>query len=347
MSGLFTAIQQASPSWACACGAPVPPLGERVLVNEEASIISQSGGEEQIEMRLSADSVTKQSGLIFPTPAPATTALGSDDNFNLVDSQVRQDVKVVKDWWSWPSLPSFEMGSGAPQAGAPPHILSQVQLGPVQASTLKATDTSGLTSWLDDNGYGLRPEVKTLLATYVKRGWYFVALKMTGTEPLDGQLQPLRFTFASDHLVYPMALSQAATEGQTVDLYVFGKHKQTVSFLNGSDQASGVPIPQGTTEWAAPVSDPKLSSNFGPYLTYEKFYFGAPSQQITGDFGISQAENDSVVGPTGTEYVRFGPIPMGWLIVFSSFFVIGVVIIWAVVRRQRPNSRKLPVPQNP
>src|SRR5690606_29712874 len=110
----------------------------------------------------------------------------------------------VYDWWSVP-------GDGGASAGsAPPEVLERVQLGPVEAVTLAASDASGLADWLDGNGFALSPEVAALLDGYVERGWFFVALRLTGDAPLDGGLDPLRFRFESDSLVYPLELSRAA-----------------------------------------------------------------------------------------------------------------------------------------
>ena len=98
------------------------------------------------------------------------------------------------------------------RAEAPPSCSIRCSSGRCEATTLEAVDATGLTEWLDTNGYAIRDEIAALLDEYVEKGWYFVALKLTSDVPLDGGLDPIRFTFDSDELVYPMALSKAATD---------------------------------------------------------------------------------------------------------------------------------------
>lgn len=320
---LGLAVAPVAPAAACACGGVAPSPGSEVSVGDEHAIVSWDGETERIDLLLGVLSTATETGLVFPTPSPATVTLGDRADFEAIDRVTTPRRVEELDWWTFRGS-----GDGA-SAGAPPEVLDRVQLGPIEAVTLAATDTAGLETWLADNAYELSPEVTALLDGYVERGWYFVALKLTGDAPLDGGLDPLTFTFASDQLVYPLELSRAATTPQTVRLFVFSDHRQVVSF-----GGTGEP---GFTSWAAPVTGTEVES-FGDYLTVFELYFADPASGILGDLTFADAPDD---GPIGTERRVTVPVgilgvPLGWILVgVGVLVVLGVVAVAAIVTAKR------------
>lgn len=316
----------AAPAYACACGAPAPTPGTEVNVDRETSIVRWDGGLEEIVMQLDMRSDAGETGLVVPTPNPATVTAGDGEIFDALATAI-EPVEVIEwDWWG--NGIGFGSTGGAPGDGAP-QVLAQVQLGPIEATTLAADDAQGLTDWLDENGYALSAEVTAELAPYVTEGWSFVALKLTGELPFDGELDPIRFTFESDSLVYPMRLSRAADSPQTVRLYVLGDHRAVVTTIGGDDVAG-----QNTTIYASRPVDPAITA-LGEYLTVVDLYFGDPGSQITSDLGIADAPNDDEVIPTytRTEVVQVAGIPVGPLVVtLVIMLIIGAIAI--LVRRR-------------
>ena len=335
-------VQIASPAYACACGAPAPvaadPNGD-VMIDEEYAIISSHGTSEQIDMRLSMQTLARDSGLIMPTPSPASVSLGDADVYETVALEMTPRNVTVRDWWT--SDGSFPGTSGAadPLYAQPPVVLDVVQLGPLEATVLAASDAQGLSDWLDANGYGLRPEVTDLLATYIERNWSFVTIKLTSTEGLDGDLDPIRFVFDTpvSGLVYPLALSKAARTAQTVNVYIFDDHRRDIGFADGSNIVSS-PQAVGLT-WAAPVRDESLLE-YGAYLTAYNLYFDDPGQQIADDLVFPQESTDEEYGTVvyTVEYMTILGIPLGWLGVI--ILVVAVVIIANQVRRRIPARRR-------
>jgi hypothetical protein len=315
------AITPLAPARACACGGVAPSPGSEVSVGEEHAIISWRDGVEQIDLLLGVLSTDVETGLIFPTPNPATVSLGDRADFEAIDRVTTPERIEEYDWWSFGSA-----GDGA-TAGAAPIVLEIVQLGPIEAVTLAASDSAGLQTWLADNDFTLSSAVTALLDGYIDRGWYFVALKLTGDAPLDGGLDPLRFRFETDELVYPLELSRAATSPQTVRLFVFDDHRNRVSFVG-----AGTPVATFTS-WAAPVVGTEVEA-FGDYLTVFELYFAEPGTQILGDLEFVDALSDEA---TGTEYgvsvpIGFLGIPLGWILValvlaggFGAFVVVSSV----------------------
>jgi len=102
-------------------------------------------------------------------------------------------------------------------------------LGPFDVATLAASDAGALAGWLDRNGYALSDGPSSALQPYVDNGWYYVAarLRPEGAGALGGELDPLRVTFASVQIVYPMRASSAASDSLGVLLYVLAPHRRT------------------------------------------------------------------------------------------------------------------------
>lgn len=324
LAGCLTGLGIAQPATACACGAPTPPDGVRVTVGQEQALVTFDGGIERIDLVLDMLADGAETGLVLPTPTPATVSLGDTALFEALDRQTEPPVVVRQDWWGG-------AGDGA-AGGAPPTVLAEVDLGPVQAVTLAASDADGLRDWLDANGYGIAPGVRALLGDYVARGWSFAALKLTGEQTLDGQLEPVRFEFAAESAVYPLLLSQASDDPQSVRLYLVGDDRMEASFPDGAE------LP-GDVTWAGPIDEPELTP-LGGYLTVVDAYFFDPGAQITGDLDIRSTGLRSDYAPPveRTEYLRLGGVPLGVvLLVVGAVFAAMLV---AVAIRYAARSRR-------
>lgn len=317
IAALFVGLQIAAPAAACACGAPAPRPGTDVIVDKEHAILSWDGDQERIELLLDMLTDAEDLGLIFPTPSPANVTAGDRQTFVDIETAIQPREVIVDDWWEFGGY-----GAGAPEGGGAPVVLDQVQLGPVEATTLEASDTTGLTDWLDANDYGIRPEIEALLGEYVEKGWYFVALKLTSDAPLDGGLDPIRFTFDSDELVYPMALSKAAESLQQVRLYVFQDHRARVAALD--DPSAN--LPYGSAVWAGAAPDD--IADLGGYLTVVDLTFDAPSIQIPGDLVIVDNGDDEPLIPAYEVHraLTVAGIPMG-VFVILGVAAAGVVLL--------------------
>lgn len=317
-----------------------------VSIDREYAIISARDGREQIDMRLSVETVAQDTGLIFPTPAPATVTMGDEADFEAVAEQMIPKEVVREDWWRL--IPPLGGMAGGPDGSAgQPTVLDDVQLGPLRATTLAASDADGLTSWLEENGFGVREEVAGLLEGYVAKNWYFVAISLTNPEGLGGDLAPLRFTFdlPAGGLTYPLALSQAARVTQTVNLYVFGEHQHTVKWAQ-ADGEPGAHVPRDRLtpdagahpEWSGPVDQAALV-DYGRWMTALTLYFSDPGEQIVGDLVFPEADSDQEVG---TSYlvvreVTFMGIGAGWPLLALSVQLSAAVVFgsWAAIAKAR------------
>ena len=326
------------PALACACGGVASPAGFDVSVAQEQAIVSRHNGQETIELRLGLESASVGTGLVFPTPEPAEVSLGSAATFEQIETATAPRTVVEKYWFGLPETPTGS-GPGAAAAAAPfrPQILSQVQLGPLQATTLRAQDATGLTEWLAGNNYRISDAVTALLPDYIDRGWYFVAVKLTGETALSGNIDPIQITFPSEALVYPMTLSRAATTAQFVRLYVFDEHRARPAALAAPSAELRVVT---STYWAGQA--PSELVERGPYLTALNLEFPNPATDIPGDLTMVRAPDDSAVQLEirVKHLVTLAGIPIGWAVPLA------VVLLWIVIgtirgivrRRRRDNE---------
>ncbi|MCV7218542.1 DUF2330 domain-containing protein [Mycobacterium crocinum] len=267
---------------ACACGGIVSPdLDARVT--GEQSLVALDGNAETVVMRLDLHSVADNAGLIVPTPTPATASQGEPGLFRELERL---------------TAPRIEHGgtghSGLEETGAVPGgrptVVAQVQLGPLEATTLTGGDLTGVRQWLDSNGYTMRPEVTAALDPYLKQGWSFVAMRLVGGAPLSGQLDPVRLDFSSDQLVYPMRMSAVAKDTQRVTIYTLGQHRMQRTDADASRQDVTVDYAGSIEGRTTDRALTELSAK-NPYLTKISTTITEPSS-IATDFIFSPAPND-------------------------------------------------------
>ncbi|MBS4102260.1 DUF2330 domain-containing protein [Tsukamurella paurometabola] len=304
------ALPVAAPaSHACACGAPAMPDGIDATATQELALLSWDGRTETIEMSLDLHSAGDHGALVVPTPAPATITSGSRTTFQELARTTAPRRETRRRIFGVPSLPLM---SATPFGDGTPLVLARMRLGPVEAVTLQAGSTAGLQKWLRENGFTLRPEVAATLGGYVADGWSFTALRLVG-EDLRGALQPLRMTFASTALVYPMRMSRAARTQQQVTLYFMGPHRVARTDADRSAQTERV-------DFAGRVrpQDPRLAelARGGDYLT--ALTYAADPARITRDFTFGRAPSDEPHQRVIVEYVSDGRSMMTTLAVITG-----------------------------
>jgi len=227
LGGLVLSV--ASPAWACGCGAYVPDR-EGATVADERALITWDGTTQDVLMSLGVTGSSERAAWVMPVPSAAHVTLGDAAVFTELDQLTAPRVEYRDSWW--PTFTWLLPAEAAPEtAGAPGgavDVLGRQRIGPFDVTRLAADDPVALATWLTDNGFPHPDGLDANLAPCVAGGWEVVAVELVPAEagaPLTGNLQPLRLSFASDTVVYPMRLSRAATTPQTVDLFVLADHR--------------------------------------------------------------------------------------------------------------------------
>lgn len=284
-----------SPAWACGCGGYVPDAASRARVSGETALVRYDGTTEQIHLSMAVNGNSRTAAWIMPVPSAAQVELGRDGLFNQLAYETRTRIQ-----YRTTHRPSFKLprtmagrdrdgSGGAPTAGAGVQVRGQMLIGPFQVVRLGATDAAEITSWLTGHGYAARPGMAATLAPYVAERWEIVAVRLapktTTSELSGGATPPLRLSFTSDEIVYPMRMSRGATTSQTVNVYVAAPYKVV-------PQAS--PDPQVTPKltFAGKVSSFEEVAEPASYLTAYTATYTQP-ERISSDFRFSRAPDDA------------------------------------------------------
>lgn len=284
----------AAPAWACGCGAYIPD-GGRAAVATERALIAWDGARQDVVMSFQVTGDSDTAAWIMPVPSATDVTLADPDLFVELARLTRPRVEYRDDWW--PNLPPLDLeadssdGVGAAPSGA--SVVNRQRIGPFDVATLAADEAAGVATWLSDNGFPTPAGLEDNLAVYVDRGWQVIAVKLVPAESgeLTGDLEPLRLSFASRLVIYPMRLSRSATTAQTVDLYLLAPHRM-------DPDSTPVPDARPDLEYAGRIDADTASAALSPYLEYGDFLtrwsdvITAP-EDIEGDYVFVQAGEDT------------------------------------------------------
>ncbi|MEV5967728.1 DUF2330 domain-containing protein [Kribbella sp. NPDC051952] len=279
-----------TPAWACACGGYLPDAESRARAYGENALVQYDAGTEKITLSMAINGTSKKAAWIMPVPAAAKVELGDDQLFYRLDMMTRPKVVTKKTYWPFRNLGIMagrgDYAGAAPGAGSGVNVRQQMVLGPFQVARIDGSSGTAVTDWLRTNGYVVPATLAANLTPYLTEKWEIVAVKLAPKrdgESMSGATPPLRLTFASDRIVYPMRLSKGATTDQTVTVYVAAAHRV---------DATKLPDPDVKPEllFAGRVESETLTKP-ADFLTAYTVTYSDPSR-ITDDFTFAPAAND-------------------------------------------------------
>jgi hypothetical protein len=320
----FVATGAAAPAAACGCGV-LAPAGSAATVLDERAIISWDGERQTIELALDLDSSSLSAGLLIPTPQPASVTVGDARTFALIEDLIEPEMVEQTDWWGL----GYLSAAPGPNDSSPPQ---RVDPGALEMTSLDASDTAGLQTWLGTNSFELTETMTETLEVYAELGWSFTGIRLANEDGFDGRLDPIRLTFDTSSMVYPLRLASSASGPQTLRLYVFDAHRDSV--VRASQPTMNL---EGDVDvlWAGKAEDARLAV-LGEYLTAIDLRFDNPEEQVTSDIGFVRSIDSADLKPTVVEYhmVTLLGIPVGTLVV--AWLVLGFSLgLGHVVGRRR------------
>ncbi len=341
------ALVAPDPARACACGAFVGEESSTVQVEEEVAAIAWDGQTERMILSLAALSQANEAALLLPTPAPATVQLAEEGMFDELDDLTSPEVEVEYYWWPRDRDTSMD-GGGAPGGVS---VLETVDLGPVEATVLDASNPDDLAQWLEEHDYVMDDSLAQAVRPYVTEGWYYVAVRLTAPGNLTGTIPPLDISFESSSMVYPMRMSAAANNAQTVRTYVFAE--QRMARADASADGSRIETRYAGVPDTSTVQSDTLTELFadGPYLTVVDQTFFNPSTEIVSDFIFERSSNGGDVQEVTVvqELRTIAGFAAGPFLLVSGLAVAVVVTGFLVARRRRRRRLQVvpPVPAPP
>ncbi|MEW2556645.1 DUF2330 domain-containing protein [Streptomyces zhihengii] len=338
-----------APAHACGCGAMIPDRNARISVGRETSVVAWDGRTEQIVMRFTVGGDAPRAAWIMPVPGRAEVELGEAALFDELVRAAAPEHRERPYFWprggDWPFGDVDGAGAAAPLPGAAGvDVVGRERLGDFDVARLASSDPGALSRWLGENGFDLPEGLTEDLRPYTDRGWEYVAVRLAPREEgavLRGALDPLRITFASDELVYPMRLSRRAATPQSLGLFVLAAHRmEPVSAIGGREPEvtfAGKVAPTGAVG--------RLTGGEERFLTVLDQSFPEPGR-IDGDHELRRAAEDTSFRRVvyEDELLTFAGIP-AWLLTSGG----GAALLtglgaWALrARRTRPVAPPAPV----
>jgi hypothetical protein len=313
----------AVPANACGCGIVTPPDGVAARATDERAIVSMVDGVETIEFTADMLSKAKSVGLLIPTPTTATVEAGDARTFDLIENLIKPTVTDEADIWGYSHFV-------APPKNRETNGAERVQLGPFVVSRIAPGDVSTMKKWLKKNDFVMSDEAAAAMTLYANQGWSITAVRLDASQSLKGHIDPIRLSFRTKELVYPMRFARLSTVPTSIRLYVFSDKRSYLAQANQRVTDLSAPV---TTDWAGPTPDPRLE-NLGDYLTVLNVDLSDPPQQATSDIGIIESRILTDVTETTPRYhvITLLGIPVGSLVV--GWLLIGILLItvWAVRR---------------
>ncbi|OBF33976.1 hypothetical protein A5719_04170 [Mycolicibacterium peregrinum] len=328
----------AAPAWACGCGAYIPDRAGASVADERA-LVAWDGVTEDILMSFNVRGGSSKAAWIMPVPSEAEVTLGEPAVFSALAALSAPRIEYRDSWWpsfGWLSGMVSQRGDGLVSAAAPDGVTvrSQQRLGPFNVTRLASDDPHALASWLSEKGFPQPPSLAEDLTPYIAGGWEIVAIQLfpdAAGQTLTGNLQPLRLSFASDTVIYPMRLSRAAKLPLAVDLYVLANHRMDPTAFPVSGRK---PELQFAGRISSGIRELDTFLEAGNYLTRWTDTIDSPAS-IDGDYGFAPAASD-----TDYQEVIYRERDRGDLTGLALLAAAAIGAVFVIVRTLRIRGRR-------
>ncbi len=213
--GLLLLFHVLAPARTSACAA-APHAGQIVrIASEEALIVWDAATHTEHFIRRGAfDTDASDFGFLVPTPSPPELGEADDAVFDRLAATIQP--RTITEHEYVPTtcillpLMTFWGARSAPLTAAVPvasvRVISEQRVAGLDATVIAANDAAALTSWLDERGYPVRPELTRWLEPYVAAGYAITAFKIARGDGGDrGAIgtRAVRMTFHADAPYYP------------------------------------------------------------------------------------------------------------------------------------------------
>lgn len=238
------------PQLTFADGMIAPPPDYYMYESDQQGVIFYEQGVETLVISIKFSGDAQDFAWIVPTPSQPEVTKGSVDLFSNLNELTQPSTPLLQEG----DVRFFDPG----EAGGI-NILEEKQVEYYDVTVLTADDKNALFDWLNNNDYSYPSDKKYILSSYVDNGWYFTAMKIN-TEAISsdvsqalrtGQAVPVKLTFKTDKIVYPLKISSVMGENNDNLITQNSDASLAVSFTDPSEE-----MPLNSNPSAMPVSLP-------------------------------------------------------------------------------------------
>jgi hypothetical protein len=313
-----------------ACGLPL-----EATMPAEKALVSYADGRQEITWSVTLDTEKPDAAVIFPVPGVPRVAEAPRELFRYLEAATAPKIETVKEERS--------SGDDETAGGAPPRtgvdVLGRETIGDYDVARLAADDPRALERWLRENRYTVPAKAQPILDDYVAENWKFVAVKLANAGAEQGELAPLRVSFPSQEIVYPVRLDYVSGQPMSMDLWFLWEHRLVVPPLE--PRYAG---PVADLERPVPAELRDLFPEGAPYITRAAGQNIDP-ERLEEDIVPAQAPSDEAFRATETrvEFVEPGSLggdgddgASAWLIALViaavGVLAVGAILLWRRMR---------------
>ncbi len=191
------------PPPAHSCAVAMRP-GDRVDIAAESALIvwDEKTKTQHFIRRASFQTQVPYFGFLVPTPTEPKLYETPDEAFQHLEDWTKRELKHEKAY-VW--LPSLFMLGAAKQAADTVEVVGKYRIAGGKAVVLKASDAEALRKWLDEHGYDARPQLRSWLDVYVRKGWFITAFQFARTDQKETTVAPkaVRMSFRTEQPFFP------------------------------------------------------------------------------------------------------------------------------------------------
>ena len=290
---------------------PRPCYGCYVYPGQQRAVIFQEDNTETMILTSSFRGNAKDLVWIVPTPTKPEVTKANENVFN----NAQKLIKTQRDYRY--SYGDVMMTATSKSAESNVIVIQSKQVDYYDVNVLLATNSQDLVKWFNDNNYSYPESYAYVLKSYIDRGWYFTAIKISpeaqgATEVMqdlkEGNPTPIKMVFLSDKIVFPLKISSIDFKKTTTKKYGSARNEpigatRTDSSGNVWTKVNGVGGQWTTTapgyeytidsdyqvdSWPGGASyyDP-IDSMYGSYTSISLYVFAKDKHDADGGFYTS------------------------------------------------------------
>jgi len=214
---------------------------------QQKAVLYWHAGREVMVLQVKYEGPAEDFGWVVPLPAkPEVDAIKPEDSpFAEISLYTQRRLK-----WG--------LRSAGPPMDKAVEVLERKIAGVYDVAVLAASDAGALGGWLEKHGFAFPRERQDVLDHYVRKRWVYAAMRidpkqLAGDEVKKlrtGQLQPVRFTFRTPRMVYPLRISSVNAGETEVLLYVLAAAPMVLADgPNGGGFGPGANTARFATDW--------------------------------------------------------------------------------------------------